>query len=452
MKILYQFDGKPTYGGNRIYIDREMLTRAGFHPGRHFRTEANPSANKVEFVLDDAGHNKVSQKVRKQTTIPVIDKQGSEIRNALENCDRIKITFVQNRVIIEGQKNTARVKKESNDFRPLRSITFCAGTGISAESSKQAGFQEVAAVEWNPKEGAPDKYANIFQENHSETVMFNLPMQELSADDLPYADLWVATLDCTDFSRASNGTKKKTEENFATMHLFMHLMRLFWQKPIAERPSAILIENVPEFQTVAGNSMELCLKEEGYHVTKGKLNSLDYGSRTKRERFFFVATAYEGFELPLPTGRLTTPIADDGVLTVDTLDWVTPEEHGTLRYFLEREKGHMTHNHRLTTFDVTKDSHVGTITKNHAKIQPENWIIHPTEPDTYAYLKAEDVKYLHGIPGSYYLGDSNKQIVEAVGQAVCFHTFSALIKALFNFLDEKRPRFYQAQLDLGLVG
>ncbi|RXZ78129.1 DNA cytosine methyltransferase [Paenibacillaceae bacterium] len=432
-EILYQFNGKPTYNGQRIYIDRSALTQAGFGPGQRFDTVSDPDNNLIEFKIHNTGSNKVSKKTRKKSIVPVIDKSGHEIRSALEGCDEIKITFFNERVLIKGIKKTAATIKENEiTNEKLKSITFCAGAGISTESMKQAGFDEVAAVEWNPKEGSEDKFSNIYSVNHPDSVMFNLPMQMLSGTDLPYADVWLATLDCTDYSKASNGTKKE----YHTMHLYMHLMRLFWERRKEDRPSAILIENVPEFEKTAGNSLKLCFEEEGFFMKMGKLNSLDYGSRTKRERFFMVASVYEGFSFPTPIRKKINSIAADGVLSIDELKWMTAEESGTLSYFLEREKKAMTHNHRMTLFDITKDSFIGTITKSHHKIQPENWIKHPTNPNLFAYLTGEQIRKLHGIDKNYYLGDSNKLIVESIGQGVCIQTFDTLTKELFKFLQK----------------
>lgn len=430
--IIHQFIGKMTYQGERIYIEKAILANAGFTPGTKFTTTADTTQHHVEFMVDNNGSNTVSKKIKKDTITPVIDKTGSEVREALQSCDEIKVTLFQDHVIIEGIKKTSTIKQSKPvDINHLKTISFCAGAGISAESMKQAGFEEVAAVEWNPKEGSEDKFSSIYQENHPESVMFNLPMQSLKGEDLPYADVWVATLDCTDFSKASNGTKKE----FHTMHLFVHLMRLFWERKKEDRPLAILVENVPEFEKVAGNSLELCFVEEGYYVKRAVLDSLDYGSRTKRERFFLMATAYEGFEFPIPTGEPTTSLEEAGILSLDELEWVTPETHGTLNYFLNREKEGITHNHYMTLFDITKDSHVGTITKSHHKIQPENWIKHPTE-QKFAYLKGEQIRKLHEINEDFYLGCSNKMVVECIGQAVCTRTFHAIAKSLYQFLKQ----------------
>ncbi|MDN4106190.1 DNA cytosine methyltransferase [Paenibacillus polymyxa] len=240
----------------------------------------------------------------------------------------------------------------------------------------------------------------------------------------------------TDFSKASAGTKKE----YQTMHLFMHLMRLFWDKKKSERPKAILLENVPEFEKVAGNSLELCFKDEGFSVTRARLDSLDYGSRTRRERYFMVATIFEGFSFPIPHERQRNSIQDSGLLKLEDLDWVTPSESGTLKYFLNREKKGMKHNHHMTTFDITTDSYIGTITKSHHKIQPENWISHPSDKNLYAYLNGEQIRKLYGISKDLYLGESNKLVVESIGQSVCIQTFKVITDKLYHFLMEKLHR------------
>ncbi|MFF2532501.1 DNA cytosine methyltransferase [Brevibacillus sp. NPDC058079] len=196
-QVIHQFNGKTTYNGQRIYIDKSMLSKAGFQPGTKFNTTTDPIRNTIEFLVHEHGSNTVSKKTKNKVDIPVIDKQGRDIREALEKCDEIKVTFVQDRVIIEGIKKTSTTRKSRNsETKGLKTISFCAGSGISTECMKKAGFEEVAAVEWNPKEGSEDKFSDIYLKNHPESIMFNLPMQQLKAADLPYADVWIATLDC----------------------------------------------------------------------------------------------------------------------------------------------------------------------------------------------------------------------------------------------------------------
>lgn len=433
--MIHQYEGKATYNGERLYLDKTELIEAGFLPGVRFSTRTDDSL--IELSISETGSNRVSQKQRKDKVIPIIDKAGFDIREALADCKHIIVTIHSGRVTIKGVKSTAdQLKKElasnkSDKRTELTTISFCAGTGVSSSALVAAGFKEVAAVEYNPKEGRESKFSDIYMKNHSDTIMFNLPMQHLKANDLPPADVWVATLDCSDYSKASNGSKK----TFGTIHLFMHLMRLYWERDEKDRPLALLLENVSEFEKVAGTSLELCLLEEGFNVQMAKLNSLDFGSRTKRERFFMVATIFEGFTFPEGEGRATDSIHDSGVLRVEDLKWVTAEDHGTLKYFLERQAKGITHNHFMTLFDITKNSSIGTITKSHHKIQPENWIKNPYNPELYAYLNGEQVKALHGLDPGFYAGDSNKLIVESIGQSVCFKTFKSIALKLRTFLE-----------------
>lgn len=456
MKIVYQRNGIATYKGTRIYIDSEMLAKAGYNPEERFDTDTKPEKNEIIFTLNKFGKNKVSHKKKNKKVIPVIDKAGKEIREALDLCDNITISIIElngtHQVLVKGEKKTATVQREKNSFsESLRTITFCAGAGISSEAMKQVGFEEIAAVEWNPKEGSEDKFARLYAENNPESIVFNMPMEQLKAEHLPDAEVWLCTLDCTDYSKSSNGTNK----GLHTMHLFMHLMRLFWEKPKDQRPIAVLVENVPEFEKVAGNSLELCFKEEGFFVSKTQLNSIEFGSRTQRKRFFMMATLFEGFEFPQGSGIKQSSILSDGTLSLNDLEWVTPEDSKTLKYFLERQKGKMTHNHVMTVFDLTKDAYIGTITKSHHKIQPENWIRHPYKENTYAYLKAEQIRAIQGIPSYLQLGESNKLQIESMGQSVCYVSFKKIANTVYNFLSKAiarlRPSFSQfEQLSFGI--
>lgn len=438
--IIHQYEGKATYNGERLYLEKSELIQAGFQPGVRFSTTINEDSL-IELEVSESGANRVSQKMRKDKVIPIIDKTGFDIKEALVDCKHIVVTIHSGRVTIKGIKSTADQLKQSignqyNSFdqhKELTTISFCAGAGVSTSALVAAGFKEIAAVEYNPKEGRENKFSDIYMKNHKDAIMFNVPMQHLNADDLPSADVWTATLDCSDYSKASNGSKK----SFSTMHLFMHLMRLYWEKDEKDRPIALLLENVAEFQKVSGTSLKLCLEEEGFYVQMAKVNSLDYGSRTKRERFFMVASIFKGFTFPLGEGKATSSIHDSGVLKVEDLTWVTAEEHGTLKYFLDRQVKGITHNHVMTVFDITKDSYLGTITRSHSKIQPENWIKHPQIPGLYSYLTGEQVKAIHGIEPNFYAGDSNKLIVESIGQSVCFNTFQSIALKLRTFLENQ---------------
>jgi len=425
-------------GKARIWLEGSKLSEVGLMPGKAFTTKIDTEQNRITLLPSAIG-NVVSSRVRKGKIVPIIDKSGPDIRLALDKCNAIKVTFFkedgQSRVIIEGVINTADVlqDKEPGEERKLTSITFCAGAGISSSCAVDAGFDEIAGVEYNPKVGAENRFSEVYTKNHPDAVLFNVPLEELDANDLPSSDLWIASLDCTDFSQLSSS---KTDDQLQTRDLYIHLSALFKQRTKASRPTAVLIENVPGFAEV-GATLKLFYKKQGYSVTDGILNSLDYGSRTERKRYFFVACAFEGFTLPESTGRKETPLIEDGVIRLDNLNWVTPETDGTLKYFVERNNS-ITHNHKLRSYDITRDAYVGTIPKSHHKKVPENLIRHPIKDNTFAFLMdVGHLRYLHGIREDVYLGDNTALQIQSIGQGVCAKTFAAIVKKLHDFLDEK---------------
>lgn len=433
----------------KLFLEINEKIAAKINFTKRYSTDIDDENGKIELIPTDGGSNKVTH--RESRKVFVVDKDSSDIRTVLDRYENIKVTFYTDdngngRVLIEGHTLTAdKVNNPKSEETPITSITFCAGAGISSYAEEEAGFKKVAMCEYYPKTDDKDDYfANILEKNFPNSILFNVPMEQLNAKDLPYADFWSCTLDCTDYSKlasakkkqASNGTSEKSP--YSTMHLFMHMMRLFWEKPINERPKAILIENVEGFEVVAGNCIRLCLEEQGYEVVMKKINSLDYMSRTKRERFFLFASCFKNFSFPEAIGRLETPIAADGIMTIDNIKWVTSEENKTLKYFLDRENGKKTtHNHKISSFDITKDSYIGTIPKSHVKYIPENILKHPYKKDTYAYIRnIEHLRYLHGIPNEVYLGESKTAMIKSIGQGVCFHTFKAIAKQIYSFLKD----------------
>jgi len=424
-------------GQARLWLESKKLFNLGLKPGMAYNTEVNPGKNLILIKPSLLG-NIVSFRKKKDRVIPIIDKSGPEIREALKDCHSIKITFYKSDsadeswVKIEGVKDAAHVVRNQKGGNPreLTSITFCAGAGIASVSSVDAGFKEIAGIEWNPKVGSENRWSDIYSKNHPESICFNVPLEEINANDLPDADLWLAGLDCTDFSVLASSKK---DEQFLTMDLFMHLAALFKQRDKSRRPVAIMIENVPGFSSV-GLPLKVFFRKYGYSVTTATLNSLDFGSRTERKRYFFVACAYEGFSFPEGTGRKETPIVADGIITLENLDWITAETDLTLKYFLERNDK-ITHNHKICAFDITKDTHVGTIPKSHGKKVPENLIKHPHLKDTYAFLNNVDhLRYLHGIRNNIFLGDSKTLQMQSIGQGVDVPTFYEIIKKLYDFM------------------
>lgn len=311
----------------------------------------------------------------------------------------------------------------------LTAISFCAGGGVSSFAEKEAGFKHIAFCECDYK------YSQVYSSNFPDSLIFNCPIQSLNSTELQYADLWTATLCCTDFSNL-----KSDENKYNTIHLFTHLLRLLWTTPVNKRPLGILVENVPSFKNVAGNSLKLALEEMDYKVTHEIINSIDFKSRTKRERYFLFATCYEGFKFPISSGKLDNPISEDGIITVDNVPWKTDDDR-SFAYYSEREKKDMKHNHKMSFVNINIDSHFKTITKSHASPQPQIVLKHPTE-DKHAFirdLEINQIKYIQGIPDNFKFSAvdgniSKTQTIEIIGQSVCYKTFFAISKSINEFL------------------
>lgn len=443
LKLLKQRLGKVMTkdGKCRIQIEDKILFKMGLTD----KYDLNVDKEHKTLTIKKSDEGKYKVTICNNGKRICIDKNNEEIREILSSCEEVRYSFYMDEntpmVFVEGIRKTAdKIKEEGKEKeRSISSLTFCAGAGVSSYAEKAAGFKKVAFCEYNPEDGKEDKFSSLCEENFPDAVCFNVPLENLRAEDIPYADVWSCTLPCNDYSNLASW---KSYSDLSTMNLFMYIMKFFWEKPLKERPKALLFENVPQFEKIAGNSLALTLQKEGYHITKQVIDSLDFGARTKRERFYMVACVYDGFTFPEPTGAAVTPIASDGVMTVDNLNWITPEDSVTLKNFIGRSKDPESKRHKIKTYDITKDAHIGTIIKNHAKLQPKNIIRHPTDPDKYAFIMdTNHLRYLHSIPEDFYLGNSKRTEIEAIGQGVDCKTVYAIAKKLYDFL--KRNMFYK---------
>lgn len=166
MNILLQKIYKVTYGGERLYIENEKLLEV---IPLKYETYIDDK-NNIHLVSSNTGKNLITKKTKKgiqEKVVGVIDRTNKEIKEVLKTCQNIKVTFLMDdnggKVVIEAIKETAKLVKEYIPNKEnLTCITFCAGAGIASKACKMSGFKEVGAVEYNPKEGSEDKFADIY--------------------------------------------------------------------------------------------------------------------------------------------------------------------------------------------------------------------------------------------------------------------------------------------------
>lgn len=440
MRLVKQRLGKLVDEGRRVYLqDRKMADSTYFKPGRYYKYVVNAARNLVKIIpAKDGEGNMVSKRnLSDGGQKSVIDIRDSSIRSALAQCDYVTITIYDEMVEIKGHMNTATVVKKRGTDNRITAIQFFAGAGISSETAKRAGFDEVAFVEFNShgKNENWDRFSDLCEKNHPKAISFNIPIEKLSADMLPKAKAWLISLPCNDYSVL----KRKPGIELTTQHLFIHMMRLFFQTDKKERPEALFMEQVPGFKHIAGDSVEATLRDEGYHVTSQVIDSADFSARTMRKRYYMVASVHEGFEWPAATGRVTTPLMAEKWFNLDDIEWHTPESSPSLKHLYTRQQGKSSSEvFTIKSMDPSKDAIAGTIPKYYKLSSCLALVKHPEREKTWGAFTVEQLRKLHRIWDNLYMGDSVTLQREAIGQAIECGTVYAIFSKLYNHLMSAR--------------
>lgn len=160
----------------------------------------------------------------------------------------------------------------------MKYIEFCAGGGGMRAGLEAAGWQCVLAVDNDPDAVAVHRLA------HGDAQQADVT--ELSIDELPSADVWVAGFPCQPFS--SSGTRLGFGHRAG--NVFEHLARLM----ALRRPPIVLLENVEGLLTnKGGHTMAVILEKLTaleYTVSWLLINLHWYGVPQTRARLFIVAS------------------------------------------------------------------------------------------------------------------------------------------------------------------
>ena len=149
----------------------------------------------------------------------------------------------------------------------------CGGMGLGF---KQAGFKTVGAWDF-------DKYAVMSYKTNVDDVVTQSDITKMTANDLPYADVWTFGFPCQDISAA--GKQAGMIKGETRSGLFYEVMRLLDETK--DKPKIILAENVKAVKKYLPE-IEKKYNEQGYKMTAQLYNSKHWGVPQNRERYFIV--------------------------------------------------------------------------------------------------------------------------------------------------------------------
>lgn len=214
------------------------------------------------------------------------------------------------------------------DGKPLRVLDLFAGCGGLSLGFRSAGFEVVAAVEFDGHAAAShgrNFHSGQLPHSRPRDITATTPEElsiELGLGPMDLAvDVIVGGPPCQAFARVGRAKLREIDDH---PQAFLHdpraqLYKSYLYYVDCFQPLAILLENVPDVLNHGGQNIaeEICevLKSKGYVCRYTLLNSVFYGVPQMRERMFLVAYRRElavSPRFPEPTHWHALPVGYEG--------------------------------------------------------------------------------------------------------------------------------------------
>lgn len=186
---------------------------------------------------------------------------------------------------------------------------FCGAGGLS-QGLTEAGFSVIAAADHDPDACA------TYRQNFPDTVLAEGDLTRrtkraeiIEAAGKGHLDLLAGGPPCQAFSQIHNHDRLLTDPRTRLYREFVQILGEL-------RPRALLVENVPGLNQLAGGEVrrqierDLSLDGE-YNVVSGVLDAGDFGTPQRRPRLVFIGLARELSEPQLPSGSGVTRLRAD---------------------------------------------------------------------------------------------------------------------------------------------
>ncbi len=416
----------------RVWIEGRYLLKAGFVPARNIQVEF--ARQEIRITLAQHGPRKVSSK--KNGEIPVLDLNSSAISDSFGEIQLLQVRITQGMIILTPAYSE---QLRATRCRNGKEGSVYSGGGLLTEAARLAGYQPAFAIEIN------SDYAAVFEENHHRARMFNLSVEDLPVDELPQVELLTLGIPCEPYSTARRRDKITGAKRDRTLPPEAHPLSdlTIWAALLIRKinPATVVIEEAPGYlSSGAGFMMCFFLERAGYTVEARVVDPREYGELTARVRSVIVAHSGSNFRWPEPisTTRTFADIRDDETtlesqyFTSETKPWLT--NHWTN----QTAKG----NGFTSTQLDNESTSVPCVSKRYFSQQGTGAVVkHLQRFQCWRWMTLAEVRRLHGVPESYYLGEESKtRSGEVLGQGVIVSFFQKIIAATRNLGTRQIPK------------
>ena len=444
-------------GAPQLWLENRSTERAGFVPGAIFSIE--PYRQGVLLKLSDAGSRKVSKKERRSRVVPVIDINTRRDLEPLAGFEAVRVVYGKRVIFVAPLASELRRRRRLERLRDHLAQGHVETAGLAC-----GGAIMTHALHAGLAEADLDARTRMFNEirpelsDHacavndaldSETVVANLPLQELAFDEevmrrLPEIDLLEMGLPCSGASRAGKAKNKNAlpEDHPHVGHLIAGAIAIIAKL----NPAVVVAENVPLWGTSASAAiLRGQLRDMGYQIWERVLEGTDWGELEARKRFFLVATtcgvAFD-FEAMTP-GRFAVRYLAEIMENVaeDDPRW-SAMQYLRDKEVRDRERGN---NFKMQIFDGS-EIHIGTLTKGlHKRRSTDPFFRHPVDPDLLRLPTVTEHARCKGIPDHLVAGLAQSTGHELLGQSIAYGPVRAIgahigraLKAFMASTDQPR--------------
>lgn len=425
-------------GANRkVRLSTNFLPLVGFEPGQRHSVEVLPGMAGLRLAFDAAGPQKVYErqyKNRRNNPFEAVVEIGNQqiINAALPGyTERVHFSMRHGEIIIRPLANrTFSIRRnlalEADPFAAMVAMT----SGVDVRCLRDTGFAIEAVLEYRPKEARDTRdltESGVLSvlANSAPRVVFNEDISTVNWDrvgaalaDGPQIAVLHVSLQCDDFSTAKgrNMKARALEDLSGSSDLVFDALRMVE----TARPAVVVMEQVRGFADAPeGRLFATKLRKWGYNVSDAVMRADQFGGKTRRERYYLVASVFPGFEMPVTPTVVQPPVWSE---ITPYLDGCRDVSH--TKSLLE---GLANGRARLIT---PASLYSPTILKSQNRQTKDS--VYIAMPDGRHLLPSLDLlQFLNGIPADFDFGSvAGEQRAEQIGQSIDVPMHEAVCKAV----------------------
>jgi DNA (cytosine-5)-methyltransferase 1 len=411
-------------GRKRLWMESPRLRNYGFDTATPLKIDFHNGGLRIT-PSPTPTKNKVSRRRISLRDCPIIDLSSQSHLKPLSDYEEIKIQASINQIIVTPTRRAFYIKKHKDLGVPFNTMEFFSGGGTISEAFHQEKrFNLVGACEVEPK------YAHCFSTKYPDVPLYMTDIRSFDPAGLEPLAVVFGSLPCECFSSqgvTKNGLKGQNELGH-TGDLFIP----FLNTVTYHMPLAVVVENVPNFQTsLAGQLLATHLERLGYHVSQMILQPHDdWAEIQDRKRYVLFATRNAPFTPVVPhtpfsgtaTEFLDAPDPEQDLLDVNRISKTVKG----LQAHMDRHRA-KGNGFGFTTINYAS-SKIPTIVRSYHKINNGPFV---ETPYGLRMLRQAEVERIMGctVDTHHYA-----TAIELLGQGTQTRIFAQLFKQLADFL------------------